>query len=193
MTADSKKKLQQTGRQVTENLLLSLFVNAWPSVRGVEYFGIESDRHYRALQYAVKMHRVRLKELEQALGDGEAITALIRPGNPYYGVTFKTPWDVLGRNITDWADPGPGKYPLGRILASEEAINLLSRDEIKGALRRHAAGDWGEGDWWANEVMLKDGGPVISVYRNGEGAPFWVVTEADGPSITVTTVLRPLA
>src|SRR6476620_11104680 len=35
------------------------------------------------------------EELDRALGNGAALTALIRPENPYHGVEFKTVWDVL--------------------------------------------------------------------------------------------------
>jgi hypothetical protein len=58
-------------------------------------FGIESANHFGALQHAVCEDEVTPEQLDQALGHGAALTALIRPENPYYGVVFKTVWDVL--------------------------------------------------------------------------------------------------
>jgi hypothetical protein len=58
-------------------------------------FGIESERHYGALQHAVCEDEVSPEQLDRALGNGAALTALIRPENPYNGVEFKTFWDAL--------------------------------------------------------------------------------------------------
>jgi hypothetical protein len=180
MATDSQsKKTHAAVRPGTENVFLSLILDVWPSPAGVVDFGLDSDRHYAALQYAVREDGVTREELDRALGDGEAITALIRPGNPYLGVTFQTAWDGLGRTITDWADPGPGVLTLGRIFASNEVLQTLSRDDIKAALGRHVRGDWGEGERAENEAALKDGGSLFSVYRSPDGAAFWVITEAD--------------
>ena len=189
MATDSQsKKPHAAVRPVTENVFWSLILDVWPNPAGIQDFGLESDRHYAALQYAVRDDGVTREELDRALGDGEAITALIRPGNPYRGVRFQTAWDGLGRTITDWADPGPGVLTLGRIFASNEVLQTLSRDDIKAALGRHVRGDWGEGERAENEAALKDGGSLFSVYRSPDGAAFWVTTEADR---TVTTVQLP--
>ena len=77
-------------------------------------FGVASDDHYRALQSVVrhggeevgsgvkKEAVVRAKvrrlvvELDQAYGNGPAITALVYKYAPaWQGLTFETPWDVI--------------------------------------------------------------------------------------------------
>jgi hypothetical protein len=191
MATDSQSKKPRAAiRPVTENVFWSLILDVWPNPAGIQDFGLRSDRHYAALQYAVQSDGVTPEELDRALGDGEAITALIRPGNPYCGVTFQTAWDGLGRTITDWAEPEPGVFRLGRIFASHEALQTLSRDDITAALGRHVQGDWGEGERAENDSALRKGGSLFSVYRTKDGVAFWVTTEADR---TVTTVQLPEA
>lgn len=87
--------------------------------------------------------------------------------------------------------PNPPPLPLGQTVATPAALGVLSRTDIVTALRRHAAGDWGEvddEDRAANDDALTTGGRLLSVYRSANGTAFWVVTEADR---SVTTVLLP--
>jgi hypothetical protein len=84
-----------TVRPVTQNVYECLLLDVWPTPSGVIDFGIESEDHYGALQHAVCVDDVTPEELDRALGNGAALTALIRPDNPYHGVEFKTVWDVL--------------------------------------------------------------------------------------------------
>ena len=59
------------------------------------------------------------------------------------------------------------------------------------AFGRHLSGDWGEvcrEDWIANELSLKEGTRLFSVYNAANGTRFWVITEADR---SATTVLLP--
>ena len=84
----------------------------------------------------------------------------------------------------------PGKFPLGRIVMTANAAARLDAVAVEAALRRHAAGDWGEldaGDIRENELSLKEGFRLLSVYGAGEHR-FWIITEADR---SVTTVLMP--
>jgi hypothetical protein len=82
--------------------------------------------------------------------------------------------------------------PLGRVVATPGALNLLS--EI-GAhpfdyLARHANGDWGDlcaFDRRQNEIALRDGYRVLSSYEMSAGR-VWIITEADR---SVTTILLP--
>jgi hypothetical protein len=186
MATDSQsKKPHAAARTVTENVFLSLILDVWPNMAGIVDFGLQSDRHYGALQYAVRNDGVTREELDRVVGDGEAITTLIRPGNPYWGVTFQTAWDDLGRTITDWAETAPGVFTLGRIFATHAALQTLSRDDIKAALGRHVRGDWGEAERAENEAALRDGGILFSVYRSRDGTAFWVITEADRMMTTV--------
>ena len=81
--------------------------------------------------------------------------------------------------------------PLGQTVATPAALGLLSQPDVVAALRRHAAGDWGDvddDDRAANDDALRTDGRLLSVYRSANGTPFWVITEADR---SVTTVLLP--
>ncbi len=83
------------------------------------------------------------------------------------------------------------KFPLGVILMTANATQHLNPAAIDAALRRHAAGDWGDicpDDARENERSLKHGCRLMSVYGTGEQR-FWIITEADR---SLTTVLLPL-
>ena len=85
----------------------------------------------------------------------------------------------------------PAKFPLGRTVATHNALATLSNYEILNALLRHAQGDWGtldREDWQANERALRDGGRLFSLYHTTQGVKFYVITECDR---AVTTVLLP--
>jgi hypothetical protein len=82
------------------------------------------------------------------------------------------------------------KFPLGRIVMTRNAALRLDAMTVSEGLRRHASGDWGEvcpDDARENELSLKEGFRLLSVYGTGEGR-FWIITEADR---SVTTVLMP--
>jgi hypothetical protein len=84
-----------------------------------------------------------------------------------------------------------GKFPLGQTVITRGALDALAPDEVLTALTRHAAGDWGEccpEDQEENELSLREGYRLLSVYRATGGKKFWVITEADR---SVTTVLLP--
>ena len=85
----------------------------------------------------------------------------------------------------------PKFVPLGRTVATPAALGTVSQPDIVAALRRHAAGDWGDvtpDDRAANDNALKSNERILSVYRSATGTTFWVLTEADR---SVTTVLLP--
>jgi hypothetical protein len=85
--------------------------------------------------------------------------------------------------------PAP-KFPLGKIVITANAADQLDRQAVNEGLRRHASGDWGEAcpdDRKENELSLKEGFRLMSVYRSGD-KKFWIITEADR---SVTTVLMP--
>jgi hypothetical protein len=86
------------------------------------------------------------------------------------------------------ADP---KFPLGRVVATPDALEQLTQTDILTALRRHASGDWGdccEEDRQENELSLEKGFRILSVYYSERGKKFWIITEADR---SATTVLLP--
>jgi hypothetical protein len=87
--------------------------------------------------------------------------------------------------------PGLLRVPLGRTVATPAALAAVPPPEMATALRRHAAGDWGEvtpEDRAANDGALRSGDRLLSVYRSAAGTTFWVLTEADR---SATTVLLP--
>ncbi len=83
------------------------------------------------------------------------------------------------------------KFPLGLVVITPAALAELSDADVRGALARHSAGDWGElggQDIAENELSLRQGYRLFSAYRSSSGIKFWVITEADR---SVTTVLLP--
>lgn len=87
--------------------------------------------------------------------------------------------------------PSPAKFELGRVVATPNALETVNDEDIRAALLRHAAGDWGgvcEEDRQENERSLIEGFRLLSVYHDRAGTKFWIITEADRSS---TTVLRP--
>ena len=83
------------------------------------------------------------------------------------------------------------KFPLGRLVATPNALEHIPNPEILAALQRHLTGDWGdvdEHDREENELSLKEGFRLLSVYRSAAGVKFWIITEADR---SATTVLLP--
>ena len=84
-------------------------------------------------------------------------------------------------------------FPLGRIVATPDALAALERANQSAALflTRHAGGDWGEldrADIAENEFSLAHGFRLLSSYRTGIGEKLWIITEADR---SATTVLLP--
>ena len=82
-------------------------------------------------------------------------------------------------------------FRLGRIVATPNALEKLTQEEIFTAIQRHQAGDWGEineGDQAENDLSLKEGFRLLSVYQAKNGCRFWLITEADR---SATTVLLP--
>jgi hypothetical protein len=86
--------------------------------------------------------------------------------------------------------PSPPKFPLGRVVITAAAAQCLGTVAVHDALRRHAAGDWGDicpEDADENEHSLKEGFRLHSVYGTGERR-LWIITEDDR---SVTTILMP--
>ena len=83
-----------------------------------------------------------------------------------------------------------GSFPLGRVVATPGALELVGPEGVYGLLRRHAAGDWGElggFDRAENTRALETGARIFSAYETPAGR-VWVITEADRSS---TCVLLP--
>ena len=83
------------------------------------------------------------------------------------------------------------KFPMGRLVATPNTVEHIPNPDIMAALQRHLTGDWGdvdEDDRQENELSLKEGFRLLSVYRSAAGVKFWIITEADR---SATTVLLP--
>jgi hypothetical protein len=83
------------------------------------------------------------------------------------------------------------KFPLGLVVVTTTALDVLTPLDVKGALFRHSQGDWGdvsEADSAENDLSLKEGFRILSAYVAENGTRFWVITEADR---SATTVLLP--
>ncbi len=83
------------------------------------------------------------------------------------------------------------KFPLGRLMATPNAVHTVPNDDIQCALLRHHHGDWGDvcpEDHASNELALVEGSRLFSVYHTLSGVKFWIITEWDR---SVTTILLP--
>ena len=83
------------------------------------------------------------------------------------------------------------KFQLGQIVATPNALNHLTQDDIRSGIIRHQSGDWGDldaDDRKENDLSLERGNRLLSVYHASNGVTFWIITEADKSS---TTVLLP--
>jgi hypothetical protein len=82
-------------------------------------------------------------------------------------------------------------FRLGQTVITRNALDQLNPEDVQAALRRHAAGDWGEccpEDARSNQSALGEGDRLMSVYRDRAGERFWIITEWDR---SVTTILLP--
>lgn len=80
------------------------------------------------------------------------------------------------------------RFSLGQLLSTPGALEALHPDDVQHALMRHLRSDWGDvgtKDWEENELSLREGFRLLSVYRDRAGVKFWIITEADRSSTTV--------
>ena len=93
--------------------------------------------------------------------------------------------------------PGPRRSlsrqtsPGAQTVITRNALERLSQADVAACLARHAAGEWGEvepADREENELSLREGFRLLSVYRSAAGEKFWIIMEAYR---SVTTVLMP--
>lgn len=89
--------------------------------------------------------------------------------------------------------PNNPRFPVGQTVATPGAVAAI---EEAGQtpdifIRRHQGGDWGdvyEDDAEANELALKDGSRLFSVYHTAKKVKLYCITEADR---SATTLLLP--
>jgi hypothetical protein len=82
-------------------------------------------------------------------------------------------------------------FPLGQLVATPNALEFITQDNILTGIARHQSGDWGDvcaEDRQANDRAVVEGTRILSAYRAANGTKFWIITEADR---SVTTVLLP--
>jgi hypothetical protein len=83
------------------------------------------------------------------------------------------------------------KFPLGKVVITAHAKDVLHPEDVPLCLARHASGDWGdldEHDLRENELSLAQGARLFSVYHDRCGVKFYIITEHDR---SVTTILLP--
>ena len=84
-------------------------------------------------------------------------------------------------------------FSLGQVVATPGALRALyaADDEPLHYMLRHQRGDWGEvppEDAAENELSVKEGFRIMSVYTLSTGVRVWVITESDR---SATTILLP--
>src|SRR5579863_785527 len=99
---DEERLAEEMGRvrPVTRDLIESVILDKWPNHAAVVDFGLDSQKHYEALYYAIREGEIWPLELDRALGHGRELTRLVREArsNPHPDVEFHTSWDaILGR------------------------------------------------------------------------------------------------
>lgn len=84
-------------------------------------------------------------------------------------------------------------FPLGKVyltIGARESLNE-SFENASVFLEKHQTGNWGEvceDDKKENELSVKEGFRILSVYRTSKNEKIWIITEADRSS---TTILLP--
>src|SRR5690606_4098727 len=92
------------------------------------------------------------------------------------------------RRSTGPAKSEDWRFPLGQVVITPAALEVLSNEDTLAALGRHVRGDWGEccaEDWQENEFSLGKRLRLFSVYRSASGVKFWIITEADRSATTI--------
>ncbi|MBO7750348.1 hypothetical protein [Burkholderia pseudomallei] len=85
-------------------------------------------------------------------------------------------------------------FPLGRVLATPGAIDVLDRTGTNAddLLRRHLRGDWGvvcSADARTNNLAVVNGTRILSAYELGARCErLWVLTDAERRA---TVIMRP--
>jgi len=83
------------------------------------------------------------------------------------------------------------KFPFGKLVATRNAVDRLSSEDMSKALFRHGSCDWGDlcdEDRTANDQALEGDLRLLSSYTSANGVKFWIITEWDR---SVTTILLP--
>jgi hypothetical protein len=135
------------------------------------------------------------EELKESVHESCAISGASLAADLMNAALGEVDWDEIARSmIDDETPPAPQPsplFPLGVVVATPGALAEIADEVRRETLARHARGDWGDtgrGDWAENELSLKEGFRLLSVYHTPAGVAFWIITEADRTS---TTILLP--
>ena len=110
------------------------------------------------------------------------------PAPPYRAEQLR---EVLLRDDVEEYTPEGPRFPLGRLVATPNALAHLTELDIRIAIGRHLRGDWGDicdEDRQANDSALAQGDRLVSVYHSATKVKFYLITEWNR---TLTTVLLP--
>ena len=80
------------------------------------------------------------------------------------------------------------RFPLGQTVITPGALDRLHPADVYEAILRHAQGDWGDcgpEDAAENELSLREGFRLVSIYRDRNGEHFYIITESDRSSTSV--------
>jgi len=83
------------------------------------------------------------------------------------------------------------RFDLGQLVITPAALEAIPVDDICNSINRHVCGDWGDlddADRRENELALRAGLRLLSVYHATNGTKFWLITEANR---RLTTILLP--
>jgi hypothetical protein len=103
-------------------------------------------------------------------------------------------WCEIAQEFIDDATPPSnrlGLFSLGTVVATPGVVEHVPHEDRINALARHSKGDWGDTcpeDWAENELSLKEGFRLLSIYHSKAEVKFWIITEADR---SATTILLP--
>ena len=135
------------------------------------------------------------EEIREAIEEECAIPSANLASDLMNAALSKVNWFEIAQAFMEDAKPPPsnrpGLFSLGGIFATPGALAQIPPDERIKALARHTRGDWGDtgpDDWAENELSLKEGFRLFSVYHTESKLKFWIITEADR---SVTTILLP--
>lgn len=135
------------------------------------------------------------EELKESIHESCAIEKANLAADLMNAALGEVDWCEIARSwIDDETTPAPKPsplFPLGRVVATPGALSELADEDRRDALARHARGDWGDTgpeDQAENDLALKEGFRLLSVYHTAEGVKFWIITEADRSS---TAILLP--
>lgn len=94
-------------------------------------------------------------------------------------------------------------FSLGQIVATPEALKVLTKERIADILAQYLACDWGivdKEDWKLIDIAVRDGTRILSAYwvdeQDHRRGMLWVTTVAEvesesGPQRPYTTIFLP--